>query len=119
MSAITEAGGNITPYLERAMTAIRGLGVNVAAPQQSPVLAILERIKDYDEGKVLSIAATLQQSSTFNDIVRTQLSGMEISARYADIASGFDSIRDDANDSTSRLATARASFLEASCFEAT
>jgi hypothetical protein len=96
MSAITEAGGNITPYLERAMTAIRGLGVNVAAPQQSPVLAILERIKDYDEGKVLSIAATLQQSSTFNDIVRTQLSGMEISARYADIASGFDSIRDDA-----------------------
>lgn len=96
MSAITEAGGHITPYLERAMTAIRGLGINIPASHQSPVLAILERIKDYDEGKVLSIAATLQQSSTFNEIVRTQLSGMEISTRYADIASGFDSIRDDA-----------------------
>lgn len=95
MNALTNVGAAVTPYLERAMTALSGLGIRFPT-QQAPVLAVLEKIRMVDEAKVLAIASTLQQSTTFNEVVRTQISGMEISTRYAEIASSFDSIREDA-----------------------
>lgn len=82
-------------YLDRALQSVKKLGIALP-PAASPVLPLLEQVAHYDSSRVMTIAATLQQSSSFNELVRTQITGMDISTRYADIASAFDSVREDA-----------------------
>ncbi|MGY2293499.1 merozoite surface protein 3b [Pseudomonas sp. SDO528_S397] len=84
-------------YLERAITGLRTLGINLLQPaQDAPVLVLLDRVAQYDTAKVTAIAAVLQQSTTFNSVVREQIAGMDISARFMDITQSFTSIREDA-----------------------
>lgn len=84
-------------YLERAITGLRTLGINLLQPaQDAPVLVLLDRVAQYDTAKVTAIAAVLQQSTTFNGVVREQIAGMDISARFMDITQSFTSIREDA-----------------------
>lgn len=84
-------------YLERAMTGLRTLGINLLQPvQDAPVLVLLDRVAQYDLQKVTAIAAVLQQSTAFNSMVREQIEGMDISARFMDITQSFTSIREDA-----------------------
>jgi hypothetical protein len=84
-------------YLERAMTGLRTLGIDLLQPvQDAPVLVLLDRVAQYDLQKVTAIAAVLQQSTAFNSMVREQIEGMDISARFMDITQSFTSIREDA-----------------------
>lgn len=84
-------------YLERAITGLRTLGINLLQPvQDAPVLVLLDRVAQYDTSKVTAIAAVLQQSTAFNSMVREQIEGMDISARFMDITQRFTSIREDA-----------------------
>lgn len=84
-------------YLERAITRLRTLGINLLQPvQDAPVLVLLDRVAQYDTSKVTAIAAVLQQSTAFNSMVREQIEGMDISARFMDITQRFTSIREDA-----------------------
>lgn len=85
----------VANYLDRAMTSLRKLGIALPA-QEAPVIAVLEKVAKYDQNKITSIAATLQQSSNFNAAIRDQIQGMEISTRYAAITESFNSIREDA-----------------------
>lgn len=85
-----------TNYLERAVAALNSLGINVtgrAAP--APILPLLEKVKHYDEHKVVSIAAALQQSSSFHQTAREQLKGLDVSHHYQSITDSFNSIRAD------------------------
>lgn len=88
----------LTNYLDRAMGSLRTLGISFVKPEEAPVLAILEKTAKYDAVRVTSIAATMQQSSVFNQAVRDQIQGMDVSARYAEITSAFNSIREDAGE---------------------
>lgn len=99
-------------YLDRAVSALRRLGINIQMEQGAPVVAILEKIARYDNAKVAAIAATLQQSSSFNAAVRDQIAGMDISTRYADIAERFNSIRDDAQQMVGWVADGKLDFRE-------
>lgn len=99
-------------YLDRAVSTLRTLGINIQAEQGAPVVAILEKIARYDNAKVAAIAATLQQSSSFNAAVREQISGMDISTRYADIAERFNSIRDDAQQMAGWVEDGKLDFRE-------
>lgn len=99
-------------YLDRAVSALRKLGINMQLEQGAPVVAILEKIARYDNAKVASIAATLQQSSSFNAAVREQIAGMDISTRYSDIAERFNSIRDDAQQMAGWMADGKLDFRE-------
>ena len=99
-------------YLERAVSALRKLGIDMQLEQGAPVAAILEKIARYDNAKVASIAATVQQSSSFNAAVREQIAGMDISTRYADIAERFNSIRDDAQQMAGWMADGKLDFKE-------
>lgn len=84
-------------YLERAMTGLRTLGIDLRQPvQDAPVLVLLDGVAQYDLQKVTAIAAVLQQSTAFNSMVREQIEGMDISARFMDITQSFTSIREDA-----------------------
>ncbi|MCK9817342.1 merozoite surface protein 3b [Pseudomonas chlororaphis] len=101
----------LTNYLERSMSALRSIGISF--PQQdAPVLALLDKVAVYDATRVTNIAATLQQSTVFNAAVRDKLQGMDISTRYADIASSFDSIRTDAEQMMEWMADGKLQFSE-------
>ncbi len=86
----------ITNYLDRAMMQIRDLGLVPEKTEEAPIVSIIEKISDIDEPKAVSIARTLSQASVFNDIVRNEISQMNIGERYKEITTAFNSIRDDA-----------------------
>ena len=98
-------------YLDRALQSVKKLGIALP-PAVSPALPLLEQVAHYDTSRVMTIAATLQQSSSFNELVRTQITGMDISTRYADIASAFDSVREDAQAMASWMEDGRLDLKE-------
>lgn len=87
----------MSQYLERAVTGLRSIGINMTQPAaDAPVLALLDKVAQYDSSKVTAIATVLQQSTGFNSMVRDQLEGMDVSSRFMDITNSFTSIREDA-----------------------
>jgi hypothetical protein len=64
--------------------------------EEAPIVALLNRVSDLDNDKVVAIARTLSQASLFNQVVREQVASMSLGERYAKITDGFNSIRDDA-----------------------
>ena len=83
-------------YLDKAIGQIRELGLMPDQTAEAPVVSLLEQLTEVDEDKVIAIARTLTQASTFNDIVREQVVQMKIGERYEEITHAFNSIRDDA-----------------------
>jgi len=83
-------------YLDKAMNQLRDLGLMPETVEEAPVLALLQRIADIDEEKSVAIARTLSQASVFNEVVREQVSLMNLGERYEEITEAFNSIRDDA-----------------------
>lgn len=84
-------------YLDKATGALRDLGLlpEGAAETAAPITGLLEKITDLDPDRVAIITRTLSQMGVFNDVVREQISQMEIGERYKQITNGFNSIRDD------------------------
>ena len=85
-------------YLDKALTQLRDLGLLPNEQQEAPIVALLDRITDLDEDRIVANARTLSQASLFNEIVREQITGMEIGERYEKITDAFDSIRKDARN---------------------
>jgi len=83
-------------YLDKALGALRNLGLLPAEPEPAPVVALIDRIATLEPDKTAAIARTLTQASLFNEVVRDQIEAMKIGERYQKITSAFDSIRDDA-----------------------
>jgi hypothetical protein len=82
--------------LDKALAALRSLGLLQERPEEAPIAALIERIADLDRDSTLAIARTLSQATLFNEVVREQIGAMQIGQRYQAIANAFDSIRDDA-----------------------
>lgn len=83
-------------YLDKAMNQIRDLGLVPEKVDEQPIVALIQKLSDLDPEATLAIARTLSQASVFNDVVREQVSLMNVGERYQDITKRFDSIRDDA-----------------------
>ena len=83
-------------YLDKAVNAIRDLGIWPEQQGEQPITGLLTQITELDETRVILIGRTLSQASAFNEVVREQVAAMKIGERYEDITKGFDSIRDDA-----------------------
>jgi hypothetical protein len=94
-------------YLDKALNRLRDLGLMPESTDEAPIVALLNQITGLDEAKVISIARTLNQASTFNDVVREQISAMEIGDRYQEITEAFNSIRDDARDMVRQIEDGR------------
>lgn len=90
-------------YLDRAVTAIKGLGVWPETPEEAPITGLLAQITTLDETKVVLIGRVLTQASAFNEVVRSQIAAMNVGERYETITKGFDSIRDDAKGMVNQL----------------
>ncbi len=99
-------------YLDKAMGALRDLGLLPKTIEEAPITHLLQQISDLDAGRIVVITRTLSQMSVFNDVVREQVAAMTIGERYEKIAGAFDSIRDDAKAMVDQLADGRISFTE-------
>ncbi|WP_371136141.1 cell surface protein [Devosia sp.] len=99
-------------YLDKAVNAIRDLGIWPEQQGEAPITGLLEKITELDETRVLLIGRTLSQASAFNEVVREQIAAMQIGERYEDITKGFDSIRDDAKGMVDQLADNKLDLLE-------
>ncbi|MBX9757940.1 MAG: cell surface protein [Beijerinckiaceae bacterium] len=99
-------------YLEKATSALRDLGIAPAKTDDAPINALLEQITTMDPDKVAVIARTLNQASVFNEVVREQTSAMDIGTRYQDIATSFNSIRDDAKKMVDQIADGKLDVFE-------
>jgi hypothetical protein len=82
--------------LDKALGALRDLGLIKSQPEEAPVVALIDRIAHLDPDRTVAIARTLSQASLFNEVVREQLSGMSVGDRYRKITESFNTIRDDA-----------------------
>jgi len=99
-------------YLDRAMGELRELGFAAEDSEPAPIIALLNKIADLDEDRVAVIARTLDQASHFNDVVRSEVSGMKVGERYEGITAAFDSIRDDAKSLVDQYADGKISTME-------
>jgi hypothetical protein len=99
-------------YLDKAVGALRDVGLMPAKLEPVPINALLEQISNLEPEKVQVIARTLGQASVFNEIVREQLGGMEIGERYKAITEGFNSIRDDSKRMLDQISDHKLDVLE-------
>ncbi len=99
-------------YLDKAMSAVRDLGLWPEQTEEQPITGLLQEITQLDEDKVLLIGRTLSQASIFNEVVREQIAAMNVGERYEDITKGFDSIRSDAKGLVDQLDDGKLDILE-------
>ncbi len=99
-------------YLDKAVGALRDLGLQPGKAEDAPINALLQKISDLDQDKIAVIARTLGQASVFNEIVREQTAAMDIGNRYQEIAASFNSIRDDAKKMVDQIADGKLDILE-------
>ncbi|MFC3705056.1 cell surface protein [Devosia honganensis] len=99
-------------YLDKAVNAIRDLGIWPESQGEAPITGLLSQITELDETRVILIGRTLSQASAFNEVVREQVAAMQIGERYEDITKGFDSIRDDAKAMVDQLEDNRIDLFE-------
>jgi hypothetical protein len=91
-------------YLDKALTTLRDLGLMPEKRgEAAPITALLNQISDLDDQRVTLIARTLDQMSTFNEVVREQITAMDVGERYNKIAEAFNSIRDDAKQMVDQI----------------
>ncbi|MGL4240530.1 MAG: cell surface protein, partial [Beijerinckiaceae bacterium] len=99
-------------YLDKAVGALRELGLQPGKVEDAPINSLLEKISDLDKDKIAIIARTLGQTSVFNEVVREQTAAMDIGTRYQDIAQNFNSIRDDAKKMVDQIADGKIDVFE-------
>ncbi len=99
-------------YLDKAMGAIKQLGIWPEQSGEQPITGLLNEITGLDENKVILIGRTLTQASAFNEVVRSQVAAMNVGERYEDITNGFNSIRDDAKGLVDQLDDGKLDLME-------
>ena len=99
-------------YLDKAVTKLRDLGLMPEKPDETPVVAMIQKVSDLDEEKAVAIARTLNHTTVFNEVVREQVSAMEVGERYEQIAAAFNSIRDDAQNMVKQLEDGKIDTME-------
>ena len=100
-------------YLDKATNALRDLGLMPeGGAEDAPIVGLLEKITDLDPERIAVITRTLGQMGVFNEVVRDQISQMEIGERYREITDGFNSIRDDAKRMVDQLADSKVDIFE-------
>ncbi len=90
-------------YLDRAVGAIKEMGLWPETTEEAPITGLLAQITDLDDTKVVLIGRVLTQASAFNEVVRSQVAAMNVGERYEAITKSFDSIRDDAKAMVDQL----------------
>ena len=98
--------------LDKAKRALRDLGLETKPVADAPIAGLLDKIYDIDKDSVAVIAKTLTEAQVFNEVVRNEISAMEIGTRYNEIVTAFNSIREDAKRLVDQLEDGRINTFE-------
>ena len=101
----------IQKYLDSAVSVLDRFGL-AKAPQESQLAKILQEAVTVNEAKVTAIARVVQYEDTFNALVRNNLEAMDVSEKYKNITSMFDSIRDDSKRMVGQLTKGKLGFKD-------
>lgn len=90
----------VSTNFEKAMSTLAKLDLSNTDTSQSlnAFIPLIQRLEVLAPDHALFIGRVMQQSSVFNEVVRTHISSVEIGARFITISKEFDSIRDDTKD---------------------
>ncbi|MEJ1157679.1 cell surface protein [Prosthecomicrobium sp. N25] len=99
-------------YLDKAMGALKQMGIVPGKAEDAPVIGLLEKISDLDKDRIVVIARTLSQTSVFNEVVREQVSAMTVGERYKLITESFNSIRDDSKKMVDQISDGKIDIFE-------
>jgi hypothetical protein len=99
-------------YLDKALSGLKELGLSSTETEPAPIIALLNKISDLDEDKVMAIARTLNEATFFNEVVREEVAAMNVGERYEDITNGFNSIRDDARSLVEQYSDGKVDTME-------
>ena len=78
-------------YLDKAVGAITQLGLT-EKKEDLPVQNLIQQVSEFGPDQAMSIALVLARQGTFNELVRQEITGMEVANRYELITSSFTSI---------------------------
>jgi hypothetical protein len=113
---MSKATATATPkpllQLDKALGALRSLGLVKGEPQPAPVVALIDKVAPLDPDAAAAVARTLSQATLFNEVVREQITGMRMGERYREVAEAFDSIRDDAKRMVEQISDGKLSTPE-------
>lgn len=112
MAETAQTGLSPMQYLDKAVAALRDMGLMPDGTVEAPINALLEKISDLSPDRIAVITRTLGQAQTFNEVVRNEIQAMSIGERYEAITEAFNSIRDDAKGMVDQLADGKISFME-------
>lgn len=98
--------------LDKALGALRSLGLVKGEPAPAPIVALVDKVSPLDPDAAAAVARTLAQATLFNEVVREQVSGMQTGERYRTVADAFDSIRDDAKRMVEQISDGKLSTPE-------
>ena len=98
--------------LDKAKRALRDLGLETKPVADAPIAGLLDKIYDIDKDSVAVIAKTLTEAQVFNEVVRNEISAMEIGTRYNEIVTAFNSSREDAKRLVDQLEDGRINTFE-------
>jgi hypothetical protein len=96
-AVISNASSNAVKYLEQGLQNLKNAAivVNKDTTLEASTSALVAKVSEYDQNNAITISRVLSYSSTFNEMIRTQLSNMDVANRYNLVTSLFDSIRED------------------------
>ncbi|CNK94392.1 merozoite surface protein 3b [Yersinia alsatica] len=102
----------LASYTSQAIRKLQKLGIVLSPESDAPILTLLDAIADLDTNRVMAIGRTLQQQSSFNEVVRDNIANMDVANRQGKIVAAFDSIREDATQMVGWLEDGKLDVIE-------
>lgn len=91
----------ISIHFDKALSSLASVGIMLVGKEDTSldlILPLISKLEVIDSDNALAIGRIMQMSGAFNEVVRQQISSVNIGQRYAEIATLFDSIRNDTKD---------------------
>lgn len=99
-------------YLNNAVRTISVLGFNDKDQAGLPVQSLVSQVSEFGPDQAMSIAMVLSHQGTFNEVVRNEITGMDIANRYELITTSFTSIREDTRKQLQFIEDGRLGFMD-------
>lgn len=91
----------ISIHFDKALSSLAAVGIVLMGKEDTSldlILPLISKLEVIDPDNALAIGRIMQMSGAFNEVVRQQISSVNVGQRYAEIATLFDSIRNDTKD---------------------
>jgi hypothetical protein len=98
--------------LQEAVETVRSLNLRTGVPSISPMVSVIEEIKDAGEDEAMYLARLVNEGQAFERFVTENIDGLAIGNVYKDIAANYASIRADAKEAVEHAASGNEGFLD-------